>query len=147
VCPATALYVENDHTDHDPGGAGQPEEQAPHQMVPAFGRARGVRVDELNVILARSANTPFAQVGVVHNVIAVGEGQVLGEADLDLLDVVVSVNVFTVDVRPEFGLVHDSVMHVLLGITVSWSNASVLQPGINRQQLRKVHTRLEILQL
>ena len=28
---------------------------------------------------------PFAQVGVVHNVIAVGEGQVLGEADLDLL--------------------------------------------------------------
>ena len=41
------LHVENDHTDHDPGGAGQPEEQAPHQMVPAFGRARGVRVDEL----------------------------------------------------------------------------------------------------
>ena len=28
---------------------------------------------------------PFAQVDVVHNVIAVGEAQVLREADLDLL--------------------------------------------------------------
>jgi len=116
-------------------------------MVSTFGRARGVRVDELNVILARPTDTPFAQVGVVHNVIAVGEAQVLREADLDLLDKVVPVNVFTVDVRPEFGLVHDSVVHFLLSIAVSWSDASILQPGVNRHQLRKVHARLEILQL